>query len=323
MITLKYERVDMAVQAFHLKKYVQAKLRLADAIHKNPEIIENYILLGEACFHTEAYQDALKYLSDYLKRSENDFLSKHQRSRACDLIGQCYEKTNNDLKATSYYKLATQIDPLYASAWYNLGLILTKSAENYSQDKIDNAFKSAIQYYYQALNACTLTDPLKHTVKTTLTECLAQYGHHLYKAEKYTNAQKYYSQTIKLDPDHLIALNQLGMCSLKKEMFAEARGYFAEIISRTHEKQEHADAWFNIAHTYYLQNNWRKAANALREAKKLAPNDAHILQEEQRLRDLVSTTFFTTGKFSTLFQNKNHEETESSINDHLSNFSKP
>ncbi len=184
--------------------------------------------------------------------------------------------------------------------------------ETLANQQVDNAFKSAIQYHYQALNACTQDEPLKATIRLHLTEVPAQYGHYLYKNQDYTNAQKYYSQALKFDPDHLVTLNQLGMCYLKKEIFLEARAYFAEIIDRANEKQMKADAWYNIAITYRLQKNWRKAANCLREAKLLAPHDTTILDEEQHLRHLVSTTFFTSTKFKTFLHSKKPvpEETE-------------
>ena len=183
-----------------------------------------------------------------------------------------------------------------------------------AQQHIDNAFKSAIQYFYQALNSCIDDEAFRNIVKLNLTECPAQYGHYLYKKHDYSSAQKYYSQTIRFDPDHLIAINQLGMCFLKKNLLIEARGYFADIIGRTNDNQTKADAWFNIAITFRLQNNWRKAANALRTAKLLAPNDSHILEEEQRLREIVSMSFFASSNIKTLFHQHHDAETKSTPN---------
>ena len=211
------------------------------------------------------------------------------------------------------------------ACWFDVFTTMLQAQQAETEQHVDNAYKSAIQYFYQANNACVNDASLKQIIKLNLTEYPAQYGHYLYKNGAYSSAEKYYSQTIKFDPFHLIALNQLGMCALKKELFPEARHYFADIIGRTQDKKEQADAWFNIAYTYRLQNNWRKAANALREAKKLTPYDRCILEEEEAIKELIATTFFSSLKIKTMFhQHDNASESLSNLEkDHSTNSTKP
>lgn len=171
--------------------------------------------------------------------------------------------------------------------------------EQLAQANIDNTFKSAIQYFYQA-QACCQDLVFKQTIKTQLTEIVAQYGHALYKKGDYSSAQKYYLQAIKQDPDHLVAQNQMGMCLFKEGKYPEARAYFADIIGRTQHPQEQADAWLNISCSFMAQKNWPKAAATLRDAKRLAPQDPLILQKE---KELVLKMIFTGSHGQRLFKN--------------------
>ena len=262
----------MGVQAFHQKKY-----ELATTLH--PLSASDWHNMGLKYTKSAQY-----YIEHNLANALNQF-----------------EQYNLLLKMA--LKLTKDCPVFLTSivAYYEKYIEAIRAQTIDAQQHIDNTFKSAIQYYYQALNACVDDESFRAMIKSHLTECPAQYGHYLYKKDEYASAQKYYSQTIKFDPDHLIALNQIGMCYLKRDQFVEARGYFSDIIGRTNDKQAQADAWFNIAVTFRLQNNWRKAANALRVAKQLAPNDGHILKEEQQLRDIVSTSFFASSNIKTLF----------------------
>jgi tetratricopeptide (TPR) repeat protein len=152
------------------------------------------------------------------------------------------------------------------------------------QKNIDNNFKLAIQYYQKALTACREDDvALKNIITSNFTECLAQYGHHLYRAEDFVKALEFYLQAIELDPEHLIVINQVGMSLFKQNQFPEARKYFLDILNKTSDPQELADAWLNIACTHRMEKSWINAEDALKEARKFAPEDSSIFDEEQKL----------------------------------------
>lgn len=166
--------------------------------------------------------------------------------------------------------------------------VLERSVENESavQKNIASNFSYAIQYYRKALSVCHEHDlALRNIILSNLTECLAQYGHHLYKNKDYKNAQEIYLEAMHLDPEHLIVINQIGMSLFKQDCFPEARKYFSSILEKTEDKQEIADAWLNIACTYRLEKKWVKAEEALSQAKKFAPEDASITEEEMKLNE--------------------------------------
>ncbi|MBI2786747.1 MAG: tetratricopeptide repeat protein, partial [Legionella longbeachae] len=208
--------------------------------------------------------------------------------------------------ALSFIKKALELcseNPVFlqsAASWYEQYIeVLERAVENEDvvQKNIASNFSYAIQYYRKALSVCHEQDlALRNIILSNLTECLAQYGHHLYKNKDYKNAQKIYLEAMHLDPEHLIVINQIGMSLFKQDCFPEARKYFSSILEKTEDKQEIADAWLNIACTYRLEKKWEKAEEALRQAKKFAPEDFSITEEEMKVNEsklaalLISTS---------------------------------
>jgi len=204
--------------------------------------------------------------------------------------------TNSDKlfkRALAFIKNALEIcsdNPVFlqsAASWYEQYIEVLErvvEGEDAVQKNIASNFNYAIQYYREALSVCHEQDfALRNIILSNLTECLAQYGHHLYKNKDYKNAQKTYLESLHLDPEHLIVINQIGMSLFKQDCFLEARKYFSSILEKTEDNQEVADAWLNIACTYRLEKKWENAEKALSQAKKFAPKDSSIAEEEMEL----------------------------------------
>lgn len=167
--------------------------------------------------------------------------------------------------------------------------------------EITGHFKLAIDYYQQAIAKCGPSDLiLKNIIIENLPECLAQYGHHLYRNGDYPSAQDLYARVIKLDATHLNAITQLGMCFFKQNSFAVARAHFSSIPGLTTSPEEMADAWLNIACTYRMEKNWEMAEIELDKASMLAPEDEYILAEREALMKAKSLAVLVTSS-QTLF----------------------
>lgn len=163
------------------------------------------------------------------------------------------------------------------------------------QQKRDSHFKLAISYYQKALATCDKDDTaFMRIVTDNLSECLAQYGHIHYRNEDYAAAEGCYLQTVQLDSAHLVALNQLGMCYVKQGNFSHARTYFQAILSKTDDSQELADAWLNIACTYRLEKSFKKAEDALNQAKILSDDVPALSEEEKKLVEAKVLALLTT-----------------------------
>ncbi len=177
------------------------------------------------------------------------------------------------------------------ASWYEQYIDLLKKLveKKPTQENIRLNFMCAIHYYHEALAHCHKEDvSLKKIITENLTECYAQFGHHLYQSEEYKKAQELYSLTLELDQNHIPVLNQIGMCSFKQEMYPEARNKFATILERTDDTQDQADAHLNIACCYRLEKNWDEAEKSLGEARKLAPHDPSIDEEAEKLKQAKS-----------------------------------
>ena len=315
---------------------------------QSPQSLDDYLFLGQSCYRAGDHSNAKTWLLDYLSQSQD--CSPERRAEAFDGLGQCHAALRDNVQAKRCYKIATQLYPAFATAWYHLGEIcvtlaqqelksvdsrlkslnllfrkikpaflelsslnaeevfanaalwcfeflkLLQRLERLQFDNIDNTYKAAFQYHHQAINACdSQKQALRHRIKSDLIEALAEYGHYLYRQGWYLKAQKYYSQTLKLDPDHLSALNQMGMCLCKEGAYPQARDFFEEILGRTQDPKEQAHAWLNIACSFRLQNNWLKAAKTLREAQRLDPRDPDVMNEERQLKRLVAANALSRG----------------------------
>lgn len=172
--------------------------------------------------------------------------------------------------------------------------------------KITNCFRSAIDYYQQAIAKCRGEDLiLRNIIIENLTECLAQYGHHLYQNGEYQRAQELYTRVIKLDATHFNAITQLGMCYLKRNFFAEARAHFSSILALTTNAQEMSDVWLNNACTYRMEKNFEMAEIELDRAGRFAPaDDKYILAEKEALMEAKSQAVLVNSS-QTLFGSTN------------------
>ncbi|WP_131775403.1 tetratricopeptide repeat protein [Legionella impletisoli] len=177
------------------------------------------------------------------------------------------------------------------ASWYEHYIEVLKDAV-----EISNHFDKAIEYYRAALSLCK-DEPiaLKNIILSNLTECLAQYGHHLYRNGDYITAKVFYLEALQFDPEHLIVINQMGMSLFKEGFYSDARSYFTSILKKTDESQEVADAWLNIACTYRLEKCWDEAEKALTQASAYAPEDPAIADEKISLLNAKKTAMNISG----------------------------
>lgn len=176
------------------------------------------------------------------------------------------------------------------ASWYESYIeALKKLTDPMAQESINSCFKLANEYYSKAFNACDVSDiKLKEIIKGNLVECLAQHGHFLYKNDLFDDARDIYLKTLALSSGHLPSVNQVGMCFFRQKNYVDARKYFEMILTITQDKQEHADAWLNIACAFRFEKNLVEAEIALNTAEKLSPQDPEIKNEREKLKETIS-----------------------------------
>lgn len=267
-----------------------------------PNILEAFKLLGQ-CYESENKDNAAIACYHAITKTDSSsafawhrmgFLSTKSALAHLERdVNQAYESF---MAAKEFLAKALAIckeNPEFlnsVASWYEKYIkLLEKSMENEEavQANISNNFELAIEYYRKALDTCSgIYIEKKNDILSNLTECLARYGHHLYRSKNFIKAQEYYIEVLELDPSHLSAITQMGMSFSKQNQFAEARQFFSDILGKTEDQQDRADAWLNIASTYRSEMNLEEAEKALNKAKNLAPEDPNILKEEKELAEL-------------------------------------
>lgn len=251
----------------------------------------------------------LKFARHYLKSDIANTVKLFDLAKTfiCNALKLCSENPSFLHSVASWYEQYIEV------------LDQVTTDEKLVQENITRNFDYAIQYYQAALAACGETDVnLSVDILSNLTECLAQYGHHFYNNEDYTKAQEMYLKAIQRDPQHLVAISQMGMTFFKQNNFFEARESFSSILHKTEDKQELADAWLNIACTYRFEKEWVWAQDALNKAKILAPEDSSITDEEMELTNAqlasihISTTHSLFGNSNPASQHTEYKREEES-----------
>ena len=179
--------------------------------------------------------------------------------------------------------------------WFYSRVQILSEIKELAQTNIDQVYKSAIREHYQAVKSSHIEfSPLITMYKSNLAEITAQYGHYLYKNQRYQLANKYYSQSIANNPNHLTAYNQQGMCFAHMGYYERARDAFREILNKTTHAQTQADAHLNIAWSFRLEvesqpeleKKTEQALEHMAKAKHLSPNDLDIIAEERNIMEL-------------------------------------
>jgi tetratricopeptide (TPR) repeat protein len=255
-----------------------------EAEHKNNEAMACYLTATQQNVQASSAWHNLGLL--YLKSAQN--LTEEDHFQSLELFQKAHFFLKKALEINSTHPVFLHS----VASWYEHYAVALKKIEKPQegvQASIDRCFNLALEYHQNAASKCLESDnALKNIIRSNRSECLAQYGHHLYQAQNFTKALDFYTQAHELDGENEAVINQIGMCLFKQNRFAQARTYFLDLLTKTQDPQEQADAWLNTACTYRLEKAWENAQEALNKAKALAPEDPCIQEEEQKLRDLRS-----------------------------------
>lgn len=179
-------------------------------------------------------------------------------------------------------------NPLFlntAAGWHKQFIDLLKhSEEKNTQENISIHFMCALYYYHEALGYCHKVDTSLQVIRGNLIHCYCQFGDHLYQKGELIQAYELYSAALELEPHHIHALKQTGMCLFKQGMYREARIKFATIREQATDRHDKAHAWLNTASCYRMERNLDEAEQSLNQAKKITPLDPEIDKENEKLK---------------------------------------
>jgi len=294
-------------------------LFLSDAIHDAIEYLTKYIdiiekilqqsenltyaldVLGKCYELTERTDKASEFYLKAINLNPNQASARHNYGLLNMKLAEEVLQDNFVLKISLFdeaYKFLIEALKICAdnpnflhsvASWHEKYIEILECLDGDILDDVDKNFNLAIDYYKKALLNCNATNfILKNIIQTNLADCLAQYGHHLYRIKNLPRAIEIYEETIKFNPKHIAATNQKGMIYTKQNLFAKAREEFSNILivldlDKNENFQDIADAYLNIAYTFRKQHLWKEAELNLNQAKRYAPDDSAIYEEEQEL----------------------------------------
>ena len=91
----------------------------------------------------------------------------------------------------------------------------------------------------------------------------------LHRSSRLQEAMLLYEKTLSLDPNHLDALNNLGVIHIHNRMYPAARASFAKAIRLS---PDYVDAHYNLACLHALQGALRQSLTHLKKAVSLDPS---------------------------------------------------
>lgn len=181
---------------------------------------------------------------------------------------------NNLTSAEEYYRKAVELNPNYADAYNNLGIIVYKD---------ENRQKEAEGYYRKAIE-----------LNPNYADAYYNLGVMFGKDETRQEAEKYYRKAIELNPNFLNAYCNLGVLLTKDETrYQEAEENYRKALELN---PKDADIYYNLAELNRRKNNpdeffkyLKQAIELNSEHKVLARNDPDFeaLHDDKRFWEIV------------------------------------
>jgi tetratricopeptide (TPR) repeat protein len=183
---------------------------------------------------------------------------------------------------------ALEIDPYYAEAWYNKGLVYYKMKK----------YNEALECYNKALEI----DPY-------YAEAWNNKGNVYYKMKEYNEALECYNKALEINSFDAGAWNNKGNVYYKMKKYNEALECYEEAIKLN---PYYAEAWYNKGLVYYEMKKYDEAIKCYNKATDINPYDAKVWNNkagvyiEMKKYDEASKCFMKI--FSLFIINQEHIE---------------
>jgi tetratricopeptide (TPR) repeat protein len=211
----------------------------------NPEQVDVWVMIGEACYALGRYEESLTALESALQLRETDAGSAFLAGNACMMLGRADA-------AQAYYQRALQYRPDYAEAYHNLGIILNQRRE----------WQDALSFFNKAID-------LKPDYLEAYTSC----GNALIELGKHDFAVAHFDHVLQTQATNALALNGRGVALKHLRQHALALASFdAALAART----GFAEATLNRANALLALDRHEEALQAYGEAIALTPQNPQV-----------------------------------------------
>ena len=213
--------------------------------------------LGEAYMGQGDYTAALREFLKAEKLYDRDPYLQND-------LGLVYMAKERIDLAIHHFKKAVEIKPDYTPAKNNLGTAYL------AQKKWDDAI------------ACFkgITGDLLYA---TPHYPLSNLGWAYYNKKEYRLAEKYYQDTLKIEPEFVIALRGLGKTYIAMGRIPEA---VAILEKAARNSPRFAELYFDLANAYTLSRKYKKAFDTYKKVIELAPDSALAVEARKGIEEL-------------------------------------
>lgn len=206
------------------------------------------------------YDEALEDLNEAMKVD----------SSAQNLVNRAllFDETGNTTSAIADLKLAVQMDPKSEIAWFNL-IVLDASVE-LPRNLLDQAnFGPMLTYqgveaydagrYGEADRLFSQALRMNHRDA----DLLLNVGRLRIKQERYPEARTHFNAVINMESSRMEAYYLMGNAFFREQKFDEAVAYYEQFLVRDRSK---AHVWYNTAMAYFELNDREQACDYLKQA---------------------------------------------------------
>ena len=204
-----------------------------------------YYNLAGICYRLEKYEEALEYYKKVLEL--NNAPAADQQDISYNM-GNTYYMLKKYGKAARSYEKTLEANPENTQAVENLAFTYVRMGEQEKGIELLNKI-SVKEGHFRA-----------HFISDKL----------LHEAGKYNEAEQELMKSIKLQPDSIEALDELGRVLLMLKKPEAALDIYERI---THLNQDDYSAWCSKANIYSKLNRWKEAASNYKEAVRIRPDN--------------------------------------------------
>jgi len=260
-----------AWQHFQAGQFDQAELLFRQILHEEPDHVDALHLLG-LIFGQKGQTDlAVDYLQAAV-RLKPDFAEAHNN------LGNALAIQGRFAEAVASYQRALALKPQYVDAYNNLC-----NAQR-EQERLAKAAAGTPQ----PLMPGQETEPVKSSIPQILEVARSHF-----QAGRLEQAEQLYQQILDMDPDHVDALNLLGVIAGQTNRIDRAIDFLRAALRI---KPDFAEAHCNLGNVFIIQRRLPEAIECFRQAVRAKPDDSvahnnlgNALREQGQLDEAVAT----------------------------------
>ena len=257
------ELTDLYIQTNHLR---DAITQAEEMLKQNPDNVDARRMLGRIYMKMISTQDN-RINEDYLHKAIDELQKVTEKdpkdAESWVALGRLYRVSNNSVDAEKAYNKALEAEADNEEALTGLAMLYSDLGDN----------KRAIE----KLKLATEKDPNERT--------LIALGTAYEQMHDYKNAADALKQALELQPDNSRLQAGLANNLMLSDRVEEALSIFEKLAA---EDPTNVQPKLRIAEIYRVKHDYVKAAEALKKAKALNPQDMEVRYEEVRLLEAQS-----------------------------------